>query len=101
MNAPTSTIGADTPVFDCRQTVRRLWDYLDGQLGPVDTVAIDAHLRECERCPPHFVFERRFLDAVRASRDATMTPDAGKIRALGERVAAMLAAGERRTTGDT
>jgi anti-sigma factor (TIGR02949 family) len=54
--------------FDCHDAVRRLWDYLDGALGDEDVRAIDAHLARCAKCPPHFRFERAFLDAVRAAR---------------------------------
>ncbi len=79
-----------TVVFDCEQTVRRLWDYLDGQLGPVDVAAVDAHLAECDRCPPHFEFERRFLDAVRAARTTVQSPAVDKTQALRQRVIARL-----------
>ncbi len=88
----TQVDGQDnSPVFDCEQTVRRLWDYLDGQLGPIDTAAVDAHLAECDRCPPHFEFERRFLDAVRDARSAIHTPDDNRTQALRRRVIAQLA----------
>ena len=90
------------PDFDCEQTVRRLWDYLDGELGALDLAKVDAHLAECDRCPPHFAFERRFLDAVRAARTATLTPAPDKTRALRGRVLAMLAAdGAQGRSGET
>ena len=82
---------ADVPEFDCEQTVRRLWDYLDAELGAVDLAAVDAHLAACDRCPPHFEFERRFLETVRAARNATLTPAPARTRALRERVLTMLA----------
>jgi anti-sigma factor RsiW len=85
----------ETPVFDCEQTVRLLWDYLDGQLGAVDLAAVDAHLASCERCPPHFAFEQRFLDAMREARAAVHSPDASTLQAMRRRVIARLAdAGE-------
>ena len=80
------SVAVDGPVFDCEQTVRRLWDYLDGQLAPLDLAAVDAHLAECDRCPPHFEFERRFLDAVRDARHAVHIPDTMKTSALRARV---------------
>ncbi|MEO5589161.1 MAG: zf-HC2 domain-containing protein [Gemmatimonadaceae bacterium] len=59
----------DSPVFDCHAAVRRLWDYLDGELDKIELEAVDAHLRECDRCRGHFDFERAFLAAVHAARD--------------------------------
>ncbi len=101
MSATVPSTGHELPVFDCEQTVRRLWDYLDGELETVDLSAVDAHLAACEQCPPHFVFEHRFLQAVRSSRVATLTPEPTKTRALRERVVARLAAeGELRHPGD-
>ena len=56
------------PVLDCKETVRRLWDYLDRELSDDDMAAVDAHLAACTHCPPHFMFERQFLAALRAAR---------------------------------
>ena len=92
MSNDTTLDPNNVPVFDCEQTVRRLWDYLDGQLGAVDVAAVDAHLAECDRCPPHFEFERRFLEAVREARAAVRVPEEEKTRALRQRVVARLAA---------
>lgn len=83
-------VDGDVPVFDCEQTVRRLWDYLDGQLGPVELAAVDAHLASCERCPPHFEFEQRFLTALREARAAVQSPDAQSLQSLRQRVIARL-----------
>lgn len=92
MNHARDAVEQPLAAFDCEQTVRRLWDYLDEQLGPVDLAMIDAHLAECDRCPPHFAFERRFLEAVREARAGVETPDRAKIKALRERVVARLIA---------
>lgn len=86
--------------FDCEQTVRRLWDYLDGALSAADLAAVDAHLAHCDRCPPHFAFERRFLQAVRDARAEMATLDAAGLAQLRARVVDMLdTAGERQTRG--
>jgi anti-sigma factor RsiW len=73
-----------TPL-DCQAVVRRLWDYLDGALDATDAAGIDTHLGHCERCPPHFAFERAFLRAVRAAR-----AEHGELAALRGRVLASL-----------
>ncbi|MEO7521857.1 MAG: anti-sigma factor [Gemmatimonas sp.] len=58
----------DLAPFDCHEAVRRLWDYLDHELSEDEMRLVDAHLAGCERCPPHFTFERAFLSAVRTAR---------------------------------
>lgn len=92
MTDSMSDASVEVPVFDCEQTVRRLWDYLDGQLGPVDVAAVDAHLAACDRCPPHFEFEQRFLTAVRDARAVLQRPDDNHTAALRTRVLARLTA---------
>jgi anti-sigma factor (TIGR02949 family) len=79
---------AGAELFDCHAAVSRLWDYLDGELGEADARAVDAHLAECDRCPPHFAFERQFLAAVRRVR-AAPAERGGRLR---DRVVAALAA---------
>ena len=62
---------ADAPAvepLDCMETVRRLWDYLDGELGELDARAVDAHLAACEACASHYEFERGLLRALAAAR---------------------------------
>ncbi|HYW30367.1 MAG TPA: zf-HC2 domain-containing protein [Gemmatimonas sp.] len=81
----TSDTDSDVAVFDCRETVRRLWDYLDHQLSDAEVREVDAHLAHCEQCPPHFTYERAFLDAVRAAR-----AERGANARLRERVRGML-----------
>ena len=84
-DSPPPRTGDDP--FDCHAAVARLWDYLDGELGEADARLVDAHLAECERCPPHFAFERTFLAAVGRARAI----QAGGAR-LRDRVIAALAA---------
>ena len=81
-------VHAETPdliEFDCRETVRRLWDYLDHELTDAEVDAVDAHLAVCDRCPPHFKFEREFLAAVHAAR-----AERGAHAALRDRVRTIL-----------
>jgi anti-sigma factor (TIGR02949 family) len=75
----------DLTPFDCAETVRRLWDYLDHELTDAEVRAVDAHLAQCERCPQHFEFERAFLAAVRSAR-----AEQGAHAALHDRVRAIL-----------
>jgi len=75
--------------FDCRETVRRLWDYLDHELSETERQAVDAHLAECERCPKHFAFEQAFLAALRTARE-----ERGANAALRDRVRSILESGK-------
>lgn len=81
---PTNAQDSGVP-FDCRETVRRLWDYLDHELSPEEARAVDAHLEQCDRCPSHFTFERAFLAAVRSAR-----AERGATAALRNRVRSIL-----------
>ncbi len=76
----TDILAPVVPVFDCKETVRRLWDYLDRELAPADMAAIDSHLAQCDKCPQHFAFERQFLAAVKAARSQHTAPDALRAR---------------------
>ncbi|MCU0618892.1 MAG: zf-HC2 domain-containing protein [Gemmatimonadaceae bacterium] len=52
--------------FDCDEAMRRLWDYLDGELDAARDAEMRAHLAACGHCSGHADFERHFLAAVRA-----------------------------------
>ena len=80
-----SSAAPETPVLDCEQTVRLLWDYLDRQLAAVDVQAVDEHLRVCHsNCASHFAFERAFLDLMHSARPNTVASDVvrARVRAL-------------------
>ena len=62
------------PMLDCDAVMRQLWDYLDGELTPDRTDAIQAHLALCKRCYPQYEFERAFCDAVSRGRREHSNP---------------------------
>ena len=71
----------EPPVLDCEQTVRRLWDYLDHQLSPLETEAVAIHLRDCRaKCASHFEFEHAFLQLLRSSVPRPRASDAMRDR---------------------
>ncbi|MBI4513657.1 MAG: zf-HC2 domain-containing protein [Gemmatimonadetes bacterium] len=56
--------------IDCGQVMQRLYEYIDGELDDPDLVArIRAHLELCQRCYPHYGFERAFLRFLAEVRD--------------------------------
>ena len=93
----SDTLVHTAPVFDCKETVRRLWDYLDRELSADDMAAIDTHLAACSQCPPHFTFERQFLAALHAARSQDAASDGLRARvhvALGRNAIGMRASGD-------
>ena len=81
--------------IDCEAAVRRLWDYLDGQLDAARMAEVDAHLDACRRCPPHFAFARTFLDALAAGRREHAPPVALRDRVVAALVAEGFTGGRR------
>lgn len=53
----------DLPELPCRDFVECVTAYLEGALGPLDTLRLELHLRECDACA-------LYLDQLRATRDA-------------------------------
>ena len=68
--------------IDCETAVRRLWDFLDGELDPARRVEVEAHLAVCRRCSPHFAFAHAMVAALEASERGGAPPDALRARVL-------------------
>jgi predicted anti-sigma-YlaC factor YlaD len=49
----------------CEEAFRQLDDYLDRELGAVETRLIEEHLSICGACLREFTFERSVVDGVR------------------------------------
>ncbi len=84
--------------LDCRETVHRLYHYLDGELTATRKLEIKQHLDECSPCLRAFDFESELRSLV-ASCCRDTVPDH-----LKERIAAAidherLAAGAAKETG--
>lgn len=56
--------GEPPPGLDCGHVVRRLWDYLDGNVAEEEREQIAAHLAWCNDCTSHYRFEESFLSAI-------------------------------------
>jgi anti-sigma factor RsiW len=54
-------------VFDCTETVQRLWDFIDRELPPAAGDAVRAHVAQCDACHEHLQYLTRFLEHVRAA----------------------------------
>jgi len=73
--------------LDCDAALEKLFDFLDGELDDSLETRLTAHVARCRHCFEQTDFERRFLEAVSAVRDAEQCP-----KALRERVLATLRA---------
>jgi anti-sigma factor (TIGR02949 family) len=60
--------------MDCEAVLSRLWEYLDRELGPEDSVSMGEHLVSCSSCYPAYCFDRAFLALLARQRDACSTP---------------------------
>src|SRR6266567_7419333 len=59
----------------CVEALRRLDDYLDGELARLDAGRVEQHLEVCAACAKEFGFERTLIDQLRGKlRDVQMPP---------------------------
>lgn len=59
-------------MIDCHGVMKRLWEYLDGELPPDEADRIRDHLAMCARCYPQYRHQLAFLALVlRAAAAAT------------------------------
>ena len=53
----------------CEDTMKRLWEFLDGELGPASEKALQRHLEVCARCYPRYDFQRTYFKIMHQVRD--------------------------------
>jgi anti-sigma factor (TIGR02949 family) len=74
--------------YTCDEALRRLEDYLDGELSADDLRRVREHLDTCAPCTSQFGFESSVLEGIRARlRRTDLPPD------LMERIRRLLDAG--------
>ena len=52
---------------DCSEVLHRIFEYLDGEMGPMDVARVAAHLRECGPCLAEHDLERTLKAVIRRS----------------------------------
>jgi anti-sigma factor (TIGR02949 family) len=62
-------------VITCEEAVRRLWEYLDGELGDEERAALDEHLSFCRRCCGEAEFAEELRNFLRSSADVELPDD--------------------------
>jgi mycothiol system anti-sigma-R factor len=76
-------------MIECKEAVRRMWDYLEHALEPIPTGELEAHLDTCTRCCGELEFNRHMRTMVAERQSVPVTPPA-----LRERVEQLLIASE-------
>ncbi len=60
---------------DCKETLDRLYEYLDRELSAEEQVEVQHHLDDCPPCRDRFHFEENVLRVVRrCCRDVSAPP---------------------------
>ena len=52
---------------DCTEALLRAYEYIDGEMGALDSAKIQAHLDECERCLQQYELEKTLKALIRRS----------------------------------
>lgn len=51
-------------MVDCQHVMKRMWEYLDGELAEQEAAELREHLAMCARCNPQYRFQLAFLELV-------------------------------------
>lgn len=68
--------------ISCRDAVRQLWDYLDGELDDERMLVVRHHLLSCRNCFPHAEFGERFIEALSRARERHAMPPEVKAQVM-------------------
>ena len=68
--------------YTCEETFRRLDDYLDRELSPVEQQLVNEHLQVCAACAREFQFEASLLHSVRGKLRQIALPESLQSRVL-------------------
>jgi mycothiol system anti-sigma-R factor len=60
--------------MDCEKVLGRLWEYLDRELDPEESVLMKEHLVRCSSCFPVYCCNRSFLDLLARQRRTGSAP---------------------------
>lgn len=66
---PDGNAGAAPGPTPCPEVLERLYAYLDGELTPAWERRVARHVELCVGCAARLRFEKRFLEAIRRTRD--------------------------------
>jgi mycothiol system anti-sigma-R factor len=66
----------DAARTDCSEALLRVYEYLDGELGPEDCEKIQAHLDECDPCLKQYDLDTTLKSLIKRSCGCETAPDA-------------------------
>ena len=75
----------DRPEMDCRETLRELERYVDGECLRELTLEVEAHLHGCTDCTDHAEFQRHLKLMVRSKCSGEPMPE-GLAERIRERI---------------
>lgn len=65
-----------TEPISCQEALKRLYEYLDGELTPDTADEVQRHIEVCDACYPDVQFTTEFRDALhRAAHGQPPVPD--------------------------
>lgn len=64
-NGDSASAGGDMEVIPCEEALRRVHEYLDGELDGVPAEQVRRHFDVCGRCYPHLKLESAYREAVK------------------------------------
>jgi anti-sigma factor (TIGR02949 family) len=67
---------------DCSEVLQRVFEYLDGEMGPEDTHRIKVHLDECTPCLSEYDLDVAIKALVRRSMATEHAPERLRSRIL-------------------
>ncbi len=73
----------ETDRLTCKETLRRLDDYLDNELDEHHMAIVRKHLKECEACDAGSAFEESVFTCVKEKLQNLPLPDGLKERVFG------------------
>jgi mycothiol system anti-sigma-R factor len=62
-----SAASEEPRVTDCSETVLRIFEFLDGEMGPEDCARMQAHLDECGACLREYQLDQALKMVVKRS----------------------------------
>jgi len=69
------TTGGESGRTDCSEALLRVYEYLDGELGPEDCAKIQAHLDECGPCLKEYDLDTTLKALIKRSCGREEAPD--------------------------
>jgi mycothiol system anti-sigma-R factor len=78
---PTPAVGGDTPVAahyhdtDCSEFMLRIYEYMDGEMGPEENLRFAAHVRQCRPCLEQHRVDQTVKSLIRRVEPAAQAPE--------------------------